>query len=154
MAVIINYSGLVNPTPKKGAIMASMTSLSVQIGPNITYTWSAMTPGGATEAAHWRGTSLVPTDVTSRTAMPELSFKYHRNTANTADRTVISGYVPMVCTEGTCFPKEVGKVPFNFTVLLPDGLSDVQRNSIINVIMGTLNLANIKEAIVNGEGFY
>jgi hypothetical protein len=134
--------------------MASMTNIAVTIDSNVTYNWTAMTPGGANLAAHWRGTSLAPTNVSSRTAQPELSFKYHRNTANTADRTVVSGYVPIVCTEGSCYPKEVGKVPFNFTMVLPDDLSDAQRSAITNVILKTLNTSTIVNAIVSGEGFY
>lgn len=133
--------------------MAAMTNITVSYA-DTTYTWNASTPGGATEPARWRGASLAPLNITSRVAQATFSYKYARNAANTADRVTISGYVPIVCTGDACIPTNQGRVPFNFTLALPDVLDDTMRSNIVDVIVNTLASDTIKSGIVNGEGFY
>lgn len=68
---------------------------------------------------------------------------------------MVTGYVPIVCNgEEACIPTQQGRVPFNFTVVLPDILSDEARSNIINVIMNTLSNNTLKSTIISGEGMY
>lgn len=136
--------------------MATMTNITVNLNGSVSYTWNASTPGGANEPARWRGESLAPLGIPSRLAQSNLSFYYKRNQANTADRFIVSGYVPIVCdgNSNNCLVTEKGRVPFNFTMVLPDILTDEQRANITNAILNTLASGSVKDAIITGEGYY
>lgn len=134
--------------------MSTMTNISVTIGSGSsasTFTWASRTPAGPDIPARW-ATGIF--NATTRVGDAKLAYKYKRNGVDTADQFKVDVLIPLVCNSQSCGEIVAAKSVCSLSMTVPDSFSATDRAYLVDLICGTINSTEFRNAMKAGESFY